>query len=52
MKQMTEYTRIAGYLNKIYALLNERYFENALLDENKKLRQRLAEKEKATQKRD
>lgn len=30
MKQMTEYTRIAGYLNKIYALLNERYFESAL----------------------
>lgn len=30
MKQMTEYNRISGYLNKIFNLLNERYFENAL----------------------
>ena len=30
MKQMTEYNRVSGYLNKIFALLNETYFENAL----------------------
>ena len=30
MKQLTEYTRIAGYLNKIFDLLNTRYFESAL----------------------
>lgn len=30
MKQMTSYNRVAGYLNKIFDLLNEEYFENAL----------------------
>lgn len=30
MKQLTEYNRVAGYLNKIFSLLNETYFENAL----------------------
>ena len=30
MKQLTEYNRVAGYLNKIFDLLNNRYFENAL----------------------
>ena len=30
MKQMTEYNRASGYLNKIFALLNEKYFESAL----------------------
>ena len=30
MKQMTEYNRASGYLNKIFNLLNEEYFENAL----------------------
>ena len=30
MKQMTEYNRVSGYLNKIFALLNASYFENAL----------------------
>lgn len=30
MKQMTEYNRVSGYLNKIFTLLNEKYFENAL----------------------
>ena len=30
MKQMTEYNRVSGYLNKIFNLLNEKYFENAL----------------------
>ena len=30
MKQMTEYNRISGYLNKIYNLCNARFFENAL----------------------
>ncbi|MBP3308255.1 MAG: SprT-like family protein [Clostridia bacterium] len=30
MKQLTEYNRVSGYLNKIFNLLNERYFENAL----------------------
>lgn len=30
MKQLTEYNRVAGYLNKIFDLLNQRYFENAL----------------------
>ncbi len=30
MKQMTEYNRVSGYLNKIFNLLNEAYFENAL----------------------
>ena len=30
MKQMTEYNRVSGYLNKIFDLLNVTYFENAL----------------------
>ncbi len=30
MKQMTKYSRVAGYLEKIFKLLNEVYFENAL----------------------
>lgn len=30
MKQLTTYNRVAGYLNKIFDLLNEEYFENAL----------------------
>ena len=30
MKQLTSYNRAAGYLNKIFDLLNEEYFENAL----------------------
>lgn len=30
MKQLTKYNRVSGYLNKIFNLLNERYFENAL----------------------
>lgn len=30
MKQLTEYNRVSGYLNKIFSLLNETYFENAL----------------------
>ena len=30
MKQMTEYNRVSGYLNKIFNLLNEKYFENTL----------------------
>ena len=30
MKQLTSYNRVAGYLNKIFDLLNEHYFENAL----------------------
>ena len=30
MKQLTEYNRVSGYLNKIFALLNETYFENSL----------------------
>ena len=30
MKQLTEYKRVAGYLDKIFNLLNETYFENAL----------------------
>ena len=30
MKQMTEYKRASAYLDKIFNLLNERYFENAL----------------------
>lgn len=30
MKQMTSYNRVAGYLNKIFDLLNAEYFENAL----------------------
>lgn len=30
MKQLTSYNRVAGYLNKIFDLLNERFFENEL----------------------
>ena len=30
MKQMTSYNRVAGYLNKIFDLLNEEFFESAL----------------------
>ena len=30
MKQMTEYRRVSAYLDKIFNLLNEHYFENAL----------------------
>lgn len=30
MKQMTEYNRVCGYLNKIFTMLNETYFENEL----------------------
>ena len=30
MKQLTSYNRVAGYLNKIFELLNETFFENKL----------------------
>ena len=30
MKQLTSYNRVAGYLNKIFDLLNEAYFESTL----------------------
>ena len=30
MKKLTSYNRVAGYLNRIFDLLNEEYFENAL----------------------
>ena len=30
MKELTSYNRVAGYLNKIFDLLNEEFFENAL----------------------
>ena len=30
MKQLTSYNRVAGYLNKIFDLLNAEYFENEL----------------------
>lgn len=30
MKQLTSYNRAAGYLNKLFDLLNQHYFENAL----------------------
>ena len=30
MKQLTSYNRVAGYLNKLFDLLNDHYFENAL----------------------
>ncbi len=30
MKEMTSYNRVAGYLNKIFDLLNNEYFEGAL----------------------
>ena len=29
MKQLTSYNRVAGYLNKLFDLLNQRFFENA-----------------------
>ena len=31
MKQLTSYNRVAGYLNKLFDLLNEHYFESALV---------------------
>ena len=30
MKQLTSYNRVAGYLNKLFDLLNQRFFENEL----------------------
>lgn len=30
MKQLTSYNRIAGFLNKLFDMLNERFFENEL----------------------
>ena len=30
MKELTSYNRVAGYLNKVFDLLNEEYFECAL----------------------
>lgn len=30
MKQLTSYNRAAGYLNKLFGLLNQHYFENSL----------------------
>lgn len=30
MKELTSYNRVAGYLNKLFDLLNNEYFENAL----------------------
>ena len=30
MKQLTSYNRAAGYLNKLFGLLNAHYFENTL----------------------
>ena len=30
MKELTSYNRVAGYLNKIFDLLNEEYFESLL----------------------
>ena len=30
MKQLTEYNRVSGYLNKIFDRLNETYFEGTL----------------------
>ena len=30
MKELTSYNRVAGYLNKIFDLLNQEYFESAL----------------------
>ena len=30
MKELTSYNRVAGYLNKMFDLLNQRFFENAL----------------------
>ena len=31
MKQLTSYNRVAGYLNKVFDLLNEEFFESELL---------------------
>ena len=31
MKQLTSYNRVAGYLNKVFDLLNEEFFENTLI---------------------
>ena len=30
MKELTSYNRVAGYLNKVFDLLNTEFFENAL----------------------
>ena len=30
MKQLTSYNRVAGYLNKLFDLLNQRFFEGEL----------------------
>ena len=30
MKELTSYNRVAGYLNKIFDLLNSRFFESEL----------------------
>ena len=30
MKELTSYNRVAGYLNKLFDLLNQEFFENAL----------------------
>ena len=30
MKELTSYNRVAGYLNKIFDLLNAEFFESAL----------------------
>lgn len=30
MKTLTKYNRVAGYLEQIYRLINERFFENTL----------------------
>lgn len=30
MKELTSYNRVAGYLNKVFDLLNDEFFENAL----------------------
>ena len=30
MKELTSYNRVAGYLNKVFDLLNEEFFESEL----------------------
>ena len=30
MKQLTSYNRVAGYLNKVFDILNEEFFESEL----------------------
>ena len=30
MKQLTSYNRVAGYLNKLFDLLNQHFFESEL----------------------